>query len=472
MNSKSFYQRIILILLMMTLVIVGLSAYIITASLKVKSTNLRDIVRPTEMKEILIEFNKNVATKDIESRLTITPDIPGIKKWSGKMLHIIPENTLPYEKTFQISIAPGAQATDGKIMKNGFSKTFKTSQLQFIYLGTEGSEKNQLVLMPSRKTLTDGSLIIEQFSVCPDGTCVYLLAYQKQQQINRRREVYRIDLDSGRSTQVTKDSNYQNTYFNLSPDGSLIGITRYSVAKNTTSLPEASMWIASTENYRFTKITKDKTSGPPLFITPDNQYLLYQNADSAFALMNLKSPDTKDSIYIGTYIGAFGFHPEKPQMLILKDVKRDALSINNALIVYNSDGRQELLTQENGVFNRGAFTPDGKGIITTFAEDALAFQDVYVFHLKYYDLKTKTLTTLTNETDFSDESPSISEDNNSIAFLRYDVLEPTVENNPLFRLLSSSLSENIPGGEVHLLDRGTGNITNFHIKAKAIKMVP
>jgi len=462
---------------------------------KVVSTNLTQQINPAELKYVQLTFNRLMDRKSVEDGFKIDPNVPGKFSWSGKNFVFTPDKSFQYGQIYNLTIAKTAHSQDGKEMEKNYVQNFGTSQLRIAYLSNDGEDAGKIVFTDLKgnklKTLTDGSFKIDKFIPSPDGSSIYFLA-TKNNQTSGGAELYNLNIASNQIQQLTNDSKFLNKNFTISDEGTKLLLNRIQVSSSGEYLTRIEVWLADTADLLAGKqdalkvYLNGQAQGLDAGFSPKGVYLLYRNKDSNYELTkisadtlgtaNNQSTDQQqkdqqdEKLYIGEYSTSFGFHPFLPKIAFTEYDQNNAFSLNNKLVLFSGDGDKKYLPLDGGIIRDAQFSKDGKSIIALFSgkaddltsasADALTAKRLY--HLYRINLADDSVEQLTNDSDYSELSPVVSNDSRYILFGRMYADENLVD--PAFLGVDQDVNGKTPETDLWLYDSDDKSLNNLKIK--------
>lgn len=487
---------------------------------------------PSAPNSIVVRFNKDMDRRSIEEKFYTTPAIEGTFNWQGKELIFTPKELFPYHSTITVHLEAGGIDEDNKTMLTPFKKDFILPPVRIVYTTTVADQKQQLMIQeicpdffefhlessfhtrfePSAESYSEkksrvesesqqkfqrgsdpaasdcpepqpvlGNLIIEHYALASDGKSLYIIG-QKQETPTLWNELFRYDIEQKSLQQLTNDQRFLNKAIIVAPDGNYIALSRIEISKTGEYVSRMQFWIARTSNFKFSLLQAGKAQGSTLFFSPDSSFVLYKNDSDNFEIAPLnedldKPAEQDETLFIGSYQSAHGFHPIKPIIALTEAAPGDPLAFQNTLQLFFGDGTKQQLPFAEGLIRNPVFTPDGNLLITAFSRVEEQFIDIdsslpsTVFHLYSYDLEQNHLEQLTNDPDYSDQEPKISPDGKFVIFLRY----PSVGQgsiDPEYRELTNELQGAAHEAEVWLLNLETKTLHQLPFTASDFNILP
>ncbi len=430
--------------------------------------------------QIQVRLNDEIDSESFETGVQIFPAVSG--KWSDNRRFFVftPDEIFPSGQEFTLKISRRVQNIHGQGLDRDYIWKFSTEPSRFTYLGTEEEEAGKVVMVilgGEKKILTDEGLQVLQYQMSSDHQLLYFLAQIQVGEELSSPELFRKELRTGATDQITHDGAFLNKSFVLSPDGSQLVLSRIQLSEAGEYLTRIEGWMSSTQNFAFQKIDDGQVTGTDLQFSPDGKYLLYRNMDDNFELLPLDTSNGEEKIFLGAYNSTYGFSSVKPILALTKYQEGDQFDLRNSLLLFLGDGSKQVLPEMGGLFRDTVFLPNGKGLITIFSgkndvfDDRESFYPLRIFHLYIYDFETRKLVPLTNDMDFSEENPAVSPDGRHLLFQRFQTLGGDMVLDPAFRGVSDSLGTLQNGGEIWLLDLQSGEMKDLGFRGRQIQFL-
>ncbi|MGA9379652.1 MAG: Ig-like domain-containing protein, partial [Phormidium sp.] len=222
---------------------------------RVRSFNWQDKQIGVEDDRFVITFTRPMDRASVETNLQINPPLPGKFSWAGRRLVYTVISPAPYGTEYQLNLQ---KATDkysnsqkSAAILSPFNARFRTRDRAFAYIGVEGQNSGQLMLVnlsasePKPIVLTPPDLVVSEFKPYPQGDRILFLANDRnsQRQGIFQQQLYEVTTGihtnspeaqpvskqpAGKLKLILDNKDYQILKFDLSPDGKTIVTQRVS----------------------------------------------------------------------------------------------------------------------------------------------------------------------------------------------------------------------------------------------------
>lgn len=329
-----------------------------------------------------INFNRPIDHESVEENLVIEPPLFGKISWAGKRFVYTLENTIPYGKSYRLSLQNaqekfrGQQKLGAKI--EPFVAEFQSRDRAFAYIGSQGEEAGRLILNNSTKKnrtiLTPENLTVFDFKFTPDTEKIIFSASNKETNNNlgiKNLDIYQVStgLSNDNTTKVPGklklllDSNdYQNNKFDLAGEkGEILIVQRIKKDDPT----DFDLW----------KVVRGKipqrlnTQGGEFMVTPDRKSIAIAQGEG-IAIIPIKKKENETLT---------NFLPKYGQVLTFSNDGTGAAMINfnkdnqelrytRSLFYVNNQGVEKELINVEGSIIDCKFTPRGKHLFCLLTE--------------------------------------------------------------------------------------------------------
>jgi hypothetical protein len=386
-------------------------------------------------KAFLLNFNRPIDRKSIESHLVIEPPLEGKISWSGNKLAYTLNEPAPYGEKYRLFLENGQQQFAGGD-KTGetiepFLGQFSSRDRAFAYIGSEGSYQGRLILYNwttrQKTVLTPDNLIVFDFKPYSTGKRILFSAIAKnpEQDISKL-QLYTVTTEVNENSPgsfkpeiklVLDSKQYQNNKFDLSQDGKTIIVQRINRDRPT----DFGLW----------KISKDQAPQPltteavgDFLLTPDSQALAVAQGEG-IALLPL-NPDAQPLDFLPQFGRVISFSADGMAAVMVDYNTNNAdLRYTQSLYYVNNQGVQKELLNVKGSIVDCQFNPTATHLYCLLTELKLtentSSQQTNTEYreqpyLAEIDLKTSKTTPLLALPEYHDSKLSVAPDGLGILF--------------------------------------------------------
>jgi Tol biopolymer transport system component len=137
-----------------------------------------DSVSVSTRTEIRLSFDEPMDKNSVERRFQIVPEVEGELTWRGEALIWRPHGSLAAETRYAVTLATGAQSTQGRQLKQTLTWVFHTGRPRVLYMSIDHVSQLSEVEPSSLKSrqltrFEDGSSVWD-YAVSPDGNQIVL----------------------------------------------------------------------------------------------------------------------------------------------------------------------------------------------------------------------------------------------------------------------------------------------------------
>ncbi|MEL6382132.1 MAG: hypothetical protein AAFQ89_06615 [Cyanobacteria bacterium J06626_18] len=350
----------------------------------------------------ILSFSRPMDTASVEANLAITPLIPGRISWAGRRMAYTLDVPVPYGETFEVGL-PDAQdrfsGEDADTRFEAFNGTFRSRDRAMAYIGTQGEEKDRLVLVNFTREeqtliLTPSDLKVLNFEPYPLGDCLLfsaveadapaasnlapalyavatgLLANPPEALQGQENEPLMVTAEAGTLTPILGSDTYQNLAFDLSPDGRTIVVQRV----NQSDPADFGPWILREDEDPRPLQTEP---GGEFLIAPDNQTLLMlQGQGTAVIPLAAASEESEDAIAANQPLD---FLPEFGRVFDISSDGSAAAMVDfnqndperrftESLVVVTNQGEEQELLNVTGAILSAQFSPTNQTVYVLASE--------------------------------------------------------------------------------------------------------
>ncbi|MBV9280558.1 MAG: Ig-like domain-containing protein, partial [Chloroflexi bacterium] len=365
-------------------------------------------------------FTEPMDIRSVEANFHVKPAVAGDFVWSGNELFFTPRHSLHYGTTYSISVGAGARDRSGRKLSRAFHGGFTTQSEHLLYLGTQGAERDRLVLASvDGRRETIGSEGVTGFSLSFDRS---LVVYVKRGAPGERPdEIWLLSLADDSTQRVFRRPDWTISQPHFSPDGRYIVFLATNVMlcpKYYGCFRDRTGPVIYLLDLRSRKAGAFQARGDvPLtdFIafSPSGQ-IAFTDLGSALTLAN---PDGSHIVHIpyqGNSPVFAGFSSGGDRAAF---VGQTPDSSGGDILVYQNQ-TSGYVDVSRGIYDSStpAFSSSGKEVAYAAYRGELGIEPVYGINV--YDFAGRTTKRLTAERDWSDWSPAWSGDDRYIAFVR------------------------------------------------------
>jgi len=336
-----------------------------------------------EHDRFVITFTRPMDHASVETNLQINPLLPGKFSWAGRRLVYTLISPPPYGTEYQLNIqkATDKYTNSGKAgaILQPFNAKFRTRDRAFAYIGVEGENSGQLMLVnlsasdPKPIVLTPPDLVVSDFKPYPKGDRILFLANDRnsQRQGTLQQKLYEvttgININSPDQQPVTQETtgklklvldnkDYQILKFDLSPDGETI-VTQLVSRRNP---GEFGIWTLQPNSPP--KPLPGKPGGDFL-ITPDSKALAVTQGQG-LAIVPLTGSQDQPLDFLPKYGTILSFSRDG---LAAATVKFNQ-DFSRSLFLVNTQGTEKELQRINGSILNAKFDPTGQTLYCLFTK--------------------------------------------------------------------------------------------------------
>lgn len=354
------------------------------ATVRVQEFSWQDRTIGAENGAFILSFNRPMDTASVEANLAITPLVPGRVSWAGRRMAYTLNVPVPYGQAFTVGLSQAQDRfADGEDTRfESFAGTFQSRDRAMAYIGTQGDEKDRLVLVnfseaPNPVILTPTDLKVLAFEPYPLGDgllfsavkanapeaemlapALYKVATGIQPnppealQTDGIMPPVMVAAEAGTLTPVLGSDIYQNLAFDLSPDGRTIVLQRV----NRTDPADFGPWILRAGADPRPLETEP---GGEFLIAPDSQTLLMLQGQGTAVIPLNADPDAEET----TANQPLDFLPEFGRVFDISSDGTAAAMVDfnqndperrfteSLVIVTNQGEEQELLNVTGSILN-------------------------------------------------------------------------------------------------------------------------
>ncbi|WP_051044149.1 hypothetical protein [Baaleninema simplex] len=388
----------------------------------------------------ILTFTRPMNLNSVEENLTIDPPLPGKISWAGRRMAYTLEYPASYGTDYTLRLASArdrfTEASDTEHFLDPFEGTFQSHDRAFVYLGSEETERGQLILYnftrDAKIVLTPADLTVMDFQLYPDGDRVLFSAIDRGNRDAGLTDTQLftvttgLDFDDtnteppGKIDRVLDNQTYQNLQFALSPDGSTIVVQR---ANRKNPGADFGLWVV-----RDGQAPKkfEALPGGEFVIAPNSQELAIAQGQGIALISLAKGDEGNEPLqFFPQYGRIMGFTNDGNAAVM---VKFNTDYTRSLFLVPSSGDPQELLNTTGSIL-QAQFDPSGRYLYCLLTELIEAEEYIERPYILALDLENETSRELLRfETSPIDLHMSLSPDGRAILFDR--LLTDTDTNRP------------------------------------------
>lgn len=375
--------------------------------------------------QIAVAFTQPMKISPTERAFSIRPAVKGDFSWSGNQLLFVPRTSLRYDQTYIVTISTAAQDAGGKHLGRSFQSSFTTQGRHLMYLGTDGSERDRLILASTdgkREAVAGGNGPIRAFNVSFDRT---LAVYVRQGSSSERPdELWLLSLADNSTQRVFRQPDWTITQPHFSPDGRYIAFLarnvricrKYYGCYRDTSGPLIYLFDLQTHRAFPYNSSSDVPITNFIDFSPRGQ-LAFTDLGSALTVADVNGHSPVHIPNAGNSLEFAGFDPAGDKAVF---VGQTPSSTGGDILMYAS-GRYTDLSK--GVYDSStpSFSSSGKRVAYAAYRGEKGIEPLYGVNV--YTIADGRTQRLTAETTWSDWAPQWSPDDVYIAFVRSEPQE-------------------------------------------------
>jgi Tol biopolymer transport system component len=358
--------------------------------------------------------------RSVEKAFHLTPPVSGDFVWSDNELVFTPKRPLRYDTRYTVTVTTGARSATGKRLFRPYRASIETQAEHVLYHGTEGAERNRLILASLRgkwEVVGANDGLITNFALSFDRS---LAVYVKRGARGARpNEIWVVSLADNSTQRIFRRPDWSISSPHFSPDGKYVVFLatnvrlcqKYYGCFRDRSGPVVYLLDLATHKVKPFRANGDVPITNFIDFSPAGQ-IAYTDLGSA---LTLASPDGTRIIHIPNesnsleYVG-FDATGDKAAF-----VGQTPSSSGGDILIYD---RGRYLDVSRGVYDSStpAFATSGREVAYAAYRGELGIEPVYGINM--YNFTTRTTRRLTAERTWSDWSPQWSADDRYIAFVR------------------------------------------------------
>lgn len=376
---------------------------------RVRSFTWQDKQIGVEHDRFVITFTRPMDRTSVETNLQINPPLPGKFSWAGRRLVYTLISPAPYGTEYQLSLekATDKYASSQKLgaILQPFNAKFRTRDRAFAYIGVEGQNSGQLMLVnlsvpePKPIVLTPPDLVVSEFKPYPQGDRILFLANDRnsQRQGTLQQKLYEVTTGihtnppeqqpisqepAGKVKLVLDNKDYQILKFDLSPDGETIVTQRVS-RRNP---GDFGIWTLQPNS---SPKALEGEPGGDFLITPDSKALAMTQGQG-LAIVPLTGSQAQALDFLPKYSSILAFSRDGSAAATVK-FNQD---FTRSLFLVNTQGTEKELQRITGSILDAEFDPTGETLyclITKLVSSEQYQEQPYIVAINLKTGETKKL---------------------------------------------------------------------------------
>ena len=350
---------------------------------RIRSFTWQDKQIGVEHDRFAITFTRPMDRVSVETNLQINPPLPGKFSWAGRRLVYTLISPAPYGTNYQLSLQNATDKYSNSEKKGAmlqpFNAKFSTRDRAFAYIGVEGQNSGQLMLVnlsapePKPILLTPPDLVVSDFKAYPQGDRILFLANDRnsQRQGVLQQKLYEVTTGihtnspeeqpiskepPGKLKLVLDNKDYQILKFDLSPDGKMI------VTQRVSRRNPGDFGIWTLQSNSSPKPLQGQPGGDFL-ITPDSQALAITQGEG-LAIVPIAGSQNQPLDFLPKYGTILAFSRDG---LAAATVKFNQ-DFTRSLFLVNTQGTEKEIARINGSILDAEFDPIGETLYCLFTK--------------------------------------------------------------------------------------------------------
>jgi Tol biopolymer transport system component len=314
--------------------------------------------------KIGVTFNQPMNQASVESHFSIEPHIEGELSWDLNTLWFIPGEKLDPGQTNQASIAPGAQAVNGRKLRQPieWQVTIREVDLLYLVLGTQGGDLWRYDFATGQTyAITETDQAVIDFKPSPTGDRIAYAQHNPQ----GGADLWIIERDGNNPEKLLDCAKDQCSQPAWSVDAKWIAFTRETWDDQAERYLPSRVWTMNTQNGASAPLYRqDEAYGHSPSFSPDGKRLAtYDSLQNAIRILELET--SQESAIPTLYPGVGSWSPDGKELIFI-DLVPSVLEPNVAMYIVNfSDQAVRNALGEfvpNLDFDPPQWSPDGEWI--------------------------------------------------------------------------------------------------------------
>jgi Tol biopolymer transport system component len=266
--------------------------------------------------KIGVTFNQPMNASSVEERFTIKPAITGQFQWEGNTFWFLPDQALDPTQAYQATIAPGAEAENGRKLRTALTwkVNVRIPSLVYLVLDTSGGDLWRYEFpSATRFPLTTTNNAIIDFSPSPTGN---LIAYAQTNPAGGS-DLWLIDRHGNDPEMLLDCREDQCTWPAWSADSEWIAYERASFNEGEGRYSPTRVWTVNRHTGETTPLYRQESAyGHSPSFSPDGQRLaFYDTVNHAIRVLELET--SLDSFIPTVYPSAGAWSPTGEELAFI-----------------------------------------------------------------------------------------------------------------------------------------------------------
>ncbi|MBW6465515.1 MAG: Ig-like domain-containing protein [Brevefilum sp.] len=312
--------------------------------------------------KIGVIFNQPMVPASVEAHFSIEPHVAGEFSWDWNTLWFTPTEPLDPGQTYQASIVPGAQAENGRKLRQSIEWLVKIREVDLLYLvlGTEGGDLWHYEFATGQTyAITETGQALIDFKPSPTGDRIAYAQHNPQ----GGTDLWSVERDGSDPEMLVDCGKDQCDQLAWSVGADWIAYTRESWDERAERYLPSRVWTVNTRNGASTPLYRQEEAyGHSPSFSPDGLRLAtYDSLQQAIRILELES--SQESAIPTLYPGVGSWSPDGKELIFI-DLVTSVLEPNVAIYIVNFSNQ----TVRNALgefvpnldFDPPQWSPDGK----------------------------------------------------------------------------------------------------------------
>jgi Tol biopolymer transport system component len=283
--------------------------------------------------KIGVTFNQPMNPASVEAHFSIDPYVEGEFAWDRNTLWLIPVEKLDPGQTYHASIAPGAQAENGRKLRQPieWQVTVREVDLLYLVLGTQGGDLWRYDFATGQTyAITETDQAVIDFKPSPTGDRIVYAQHNPQGGV----DLWSVERDGDNPEMLLDCAKDQCSQPAWSVDARWIAFTRETWDEQAERYLPARVWTVNTQTgvsapfYR-----QEEAYGHSPSFSPDGKRLAtYDSLQNAIRILELET--SQESAIPTMYPGVGSWSPDGQEMIFI-DLVPSVLEPNVAMFIVN-----------------------------------------------------------------------------------------------------------------------------------------